>query len=88
LRSENCLAPSSSRIALLLIPSAIGIATGYGLDDKGVRVRVPVGVKIVSSPRCPDRFWSSLSLLSSRYWEALSPGIKSPGSEVKTLTSN
>jgi hypothetical protein len=25
--------------------SSVGIATGYGLDDRGVGVRVPVGVK-------------------------------------------
>jgi hypothetical protein len=25
--------------------SVVGIATGYGLDDRGVGVRVPVGVK-------------------------------------------
>jgi hypothetical protein len=36
---------------------AFGIATGYGLDDRGVGVRVPVGARIFSSPRRPDRFW-------------------------------
>jgi hypothetical protein len=30
--------------------SAVGIATGHGLDDKGVGVRVPVGSRIFSSP--------------------------------------
>jgi hypothetical protein len=34
--------------------SAIGIATGYGLDDRGVGVRVPLGSRIFSSPRRPD----------------------------------
>jgi hypothetical protein len=28
--------------------SAVGIATGYRLDDQGVRVRVPVGSRIFS----------------------------------------
>jgi hypothetical protein len=39
--------------------SAVGIATGYGLDNRGVGVgiRVPVGSRIFSSPRRPDRFW-------------------------------
>jgi hypothetical protein len=37
--------------------SAVGIATGYGLDHREVRVRVPVGPRIFSSPRCPDRLW-------------------------------
>jgi hypothetical protein len=30
--------------------SAVGIATGYGLDDKRVGVRVPVGARFFSSP--------------------------------------
>jgi hypothetical protein len=29
--------------------SAVGVATGYGLDDWGFRVRVPVGSRILSS---------------------------------------
>jgi hypothetical protein len=36
---------------------AVGIATGYGLDDRGVGIRVPVESRIFSSPRRPDRFW-------------------------------
>jgi hypothetical protein len=28
--------------------SVVGIANGYGLDDRGVRVRVPVGSRIFS----------------------------------------
>jgi hypothetical protein len=32
----------------------VGIATGYGLDDRGVGVRVPVGSRIFSSPRRPE----------------------------------
>jgi hypothetical protein len=35
--------------------SAVGVATGYGLDDRGVGVRVPVGERIFTSPRRPDR---------------------------------
>jgi hypothetical protein len=38
--------------------NAVGIATGYGLDDRGAGVRVPVGSRIFSSPRHPDRLWS------------------------------
>jgi hypothetical protein len=34
--------------------SVVGIATGYRLDDQGVGVRVPVGMRIFSSPRRPD----------------------------------
>jgi hypothetical protein len=31
--------------------STVGIATGYGMDDRGVVVRVPVGSRMLSSPR-------------------------------------
>jgi hypothetical protein len=47
--------------------SVFGIATGYGLDDRGVRVRVPVGSIIFSSPRRPDRLWRPPNLLSNGY---------------------
>jgi hypothetical protein len=30
--------------------SVVGIATGYGLDDRGFGVQVPLGVRIVTSP--------------------------------------
>jgi hypothetical protein len=45
----------------------VGIATGYGLDDRKVRVRVPVGSRIISSPRLPDRLWSRPNFLSNGY---------------------
>jgi hypothetical protein len=45
----------------------VGIATGYGLDDQRVGVRVPVGSRIFSSPRCPDRLWGPPNLLSNGY---------------------
>jgi hypothetical protein len=47
--------------------SAVGIATVYGLDDRGVGIRVPVGSRIFSTLRRPDRFWGPLSLLSNGY---------------------
>jgi hypothetical protein len=53
----------------------------YGLDDRGVGVRVQVGSRIFSFPHCPDRFWGSPSLLSNAYRGALSPRAKRPGSE-------
>jgi hypothetical protein len=46
--------------------SAVGIATGYGLDDRGGGVRILVGSRIFSSPR-PDRIWGPPSLLSNGY---------------------
>jgi hypothetical protein len=37
--------------------SAVSIATGYGLDDRGVDVRVQVGSRILSSQCRLDWFW-------------------------------
>jgi hypothetical protein len=39
------------------LDSAVGIATGYGLDDRQVEVRVPVGSTIFTSPYRADRLW-------------------------------
>jgi hypothetical protein len=46
---------------------AVGTATGYGLDDKGVGFRIPVRLRIFSSPCRPGRLWGPSSLLSNRY---------------------
>jgi hypothetical protein len=35
--------------------SVVGIATGYGLDDRGAGVQVPVGSRILTTPYCLDR---------------------------------
>jgi hypothetical protein len=37
----------------------------YGLDGRGVGVRVPVGSRLFFSPRRPDRFWAPPSFLSN-----------------------
>jgi hypothetical protein len=47
--------------------SAVDILTGYGLDDRGVGVRVPVSSRIFSFPRRPDQLWGPPSLLSNAY---------------------
>jgi hypothetical protein len=59
-------------MAILLVhwrsrDSSVGIVTGYGLDDRGIGVRVPVGSRIFSTPRRPDRLWGPPSLLSKGY---------------------
>jgi hypothetical protein len=47
--------------------SIVGVATGYGLELRGVGVRVPVGARIFPCPSCPARLWGPLSLLSNGY---------------------
>jgi hypothetical protein len=59
--------------------SVVYIATGYGPDDRGVGVRVPVGSRIFSSPRRPGQFWCSLSLLSNGYRGLFPRGVKRQG---------
>jgi hypothetical protein len=58
--------------------NAVGIATGYGLDDQGVGVRVPMRAKIFTFPYRPDRLWSPLQWVLG----ALSPWIKRPRREA------
>jgi hypothetical protein len=47
--------------------SVVGIVTGYGLDDGGFGVGVPVGLTVFSSPCRTDRLWGSSSLVSNGY---------------------
>jgi hypothetical protein len=42
--------------------SVVGIATGCGLDDRGVGVRVLVGARIFTSPWRPDMGSTQLSM--------------------------
>jgi hypothetical protein len=44
---------------------AVGIATGYGLDDRGVGIWIPVESIIFSSLRRPDRLWGLMGTGSS-----------------------
>jgi hypothetical protein len=59
--SGQCLRPRCGCSTFLIIvrsvgrDNAVGIATGYGLDYRGVGVRVPVVSRIFSSPRHPHR---------------------------------
>jgi hypothetical protein len=47
--------------------SEICIATGYGLNDRGVGVRVPVGSSIIPSPWLPIGLCGLHSLLFNVY---------------------
>jgi hypothetical protein len=64
--------------------SSVGIATGYGLNSRGVEVRVPVGARIFSSPRRSDRIWDPPTLLPNGYWGPFLRGLN--GRRVKLST--
>jgi hypothetical protein len=65
--------------------SAVGIATGYGLDDKGVGIRVPVGSRIFISSCRPDRLWGPTNL-SNEYGGSI-PGVIADWAWIWPLTS-
>jgi hypothetical protein len=60
--------------------SAVGITTGYGLDDRGVRVRVPVEARIffMSFRPVPGTTQPPIQWVP----EDLSPGVKRSEREV------
>jgi hypothetical protein len=67
----------SFALCLLMLFSifySVSIPTGYGLNDRGVGVRVPLGSRIFSSPHRPDRLWGPPSLLSDWYRGSFSGG--------------
>jgi hypothetical protein len=70
------LGPVTNKLASL--DSTIGIATGYGLDDGEVGVRVLVGSRIFTSPCRPDRLWGPPNFLYNGY-RGHFPGGKAAG---------
>jgi hypothetical protein len=62
--------------------SAVGIATGYGLDGRGVGVRVPVRSRMFCSPCPPDRLWEPTEPPIQLVPGALSTEVKRPGREA------
>jgi hypothetical protein len=81
-------APSSSAQYDTNDSSVVGIMTGYGLQDREVGVRVPVGSRIFSSPRRPDRLWGPPNLHLMGTGDSF-PGGKRLGREADhTLPTN
>jgi hypothetical protein len=64
--------------------SAVGIATGYGLDDRGVWIRVQVVSRIFSSPRHPHRLLGPPNLLSNGYRGLFPRGLRGRGEKLPT----
>jgi hypothetical protein len=63
--------------------SVVGIATGYGLGDRGVGVRDPVGSRIFSSPCRPDQLWGPPNQPPIEWVPgAFSLGVKRQGCEA------
>jgi hypothetical protein len=77
--SLECFIPSN--VFLFIRDSSVGIATGYGLDDRGGGIRVPVGTRILSFPRRPQRHSGPPNLLTNGY-QVLFPGGKRSGREA------
>jgi hypothetical protein len=61
--------------------SSVGIATGYGLDDRGVGARVPIGSRIFSSPRRKRPVLGPNQPPIQWVPGAISPGVKRPWRE-------
>jgi hypothetical protein len=75
----------SHRICLGSRDSSVDIATGYGLEDTGVGVRVRIWSRIFSSPRCPGRFCDPPSHLCNG---CSFPGVNRPGGWSWPYTSS
>jgi hypothetical protein len=60
---------------------AVGIAIGYGLDNRGIEVQVSVGSSVFISPYHSDQLWGPLAsyLMGTR---GLSLGVKQPWHEA------
>jgi hypothetical protein len=62
-----------------LIDSSVGMALGYGLDDRGSGFRFSTETGNFSLPPRPERLWDPPSLLSNGYRGGSFPGAKAAG---------
>jgi hypothetical protein len=77
----KCFPILHSAVVVSPFPSEIG------LDDRRIGVGVPVGSRIFTSSRRPDRLWGLRNILSNGYG-GLFPGGKEAGVWSWPLTSN
>jgi hypothetical protein len=66
--------------------SSVGIATGYGLEDRGVGVRAPVGLRISTSPYRAGRLLGPRNPIAIGYWRSFDGG-RAVGAWVWPLTT-
>jgi hypothetical protein len=71
-------------LTVVTMVSSVGIAVGCGLDDRGTKIRVPVGSRIFTFPYRPDRLWGPPSLLSNGYPMDLSQEKRGKGVKLTT----
>jgi hypothetical protein len=62
------------------------LETGYGLDGRGVGVRVPVGARFFSSQCRPNLFWGPSSHLSNGYRGLFPKWVSGQGVRLTTPT--
>jgi hypothetical protein len=67
--------------------NSVGIATDYGLDDRGVGVRVPVGARIFTTPCRPDWFWGPPSIVTNGYRRFFIRGVKRQGRDADHIST-
>jgi hypothetical protein len=72
------------KICFLVRDSAVGIATGYGLDGQGIGIRVPGEARFFSFPRRLNRFWGPPSFLSNESWGLFPQGQIGRGVKLTT----
>jgi hypothetical protein len=68
--------------------SAVGIATGNGIDDRRVGVRVPLGSTTLTSPYRADWFWGPPRIQFNGYVGLFTPEDKAAAAWSLQFASN
>jgi hypothetical protein len=70
------------KVVMIIRDSSVGIALGYGLEDRGSRVRFPAGTGNFSLHHCVQDGSGAHSASYPMLPGALSLGVKRPGREA------